>query len=280
MVASLVAGGRRPAGPRSCPWSAGCSGSRCSRAAARCCSASRRRKGRGRSWSPSRSRSTARPWASARPSSSAPADEPFVIQLTSEDPVTAQRGPVGRGADDAAVRERARRARARWVRSTSTSSRSQPATTTSSASTTPTTMTGTLTVGGGRRAARRARGAHGGGVGDRLRHRPRSICRRTRPTTITFDNADAGTTHNIAIYTDDTATDVLFDGPDVVGPDVIDYDVPAIDAGRLLLPLRHPPADGGDGRRRAGKERRAASAGADRRPRRSRGAAPPDAEGG
>src|SRR5262245_20291290 len=51
------------------------------------------------------------------------------------------------------------------------------------------------------------------------------------PTTITFDNRDAGVQHNIAIYSDDTLSDELFNGEIVTGPTTVDYAVPPIDPG-------------------------------------------------
>ena len=55
------------------------------------------------------------------------------------------------------------------------------------------------------------------------------------PATIRFENADAGTTHNIAIYTDDTVTTAIWDGPDLLGPGSVDYPVPPIDAGEYYF---------------------------------------------
>jgi len=76
-------------------------------------------------------------------------------------------------------------------------------------------------------------------------------------TTIHFENADAGTTHNIAIYTDDTAATAVWDGPDLIGPGSVDYDVPPIGAGEYFFRCdTHPtmfgtvvvaPAGGGAG---------------------------------
>jgi plastocyanin len=51
------------------------------------------------------------------------------------------------------------------------------------------------------------------------------------PFTINFDNQDAGQQHNIAIFTDDTATDNVFRGDLITGVDQTTYDVPAQDAG-------------------------------------------------
>jgi plastocyanin len=77
------------------------------------------------------------------------------------------------------------------------------------------------------------------------------------PTTITFDNQDAGVQHNIAIYTDDTLSDELFNGEVITGPASVDYAVPAIDPGSYyFLCIVHPTMNGsvavGDGGGEAG----------------------------
>ena len=65
------------------------------------------------------------------------------------------------------------------------------------------------------------------------------------PATITFDNRDAGVPHNIAIYTDDTLSDELFEGEIVTGPVTVDYAVPAIDPGSYyFLCVVHPTMNG------------------------------------
>ncbi len=65
------------------------------------------------------------------------------------------------------------------------------------------------------------------------------------PTTITFDNRDAGVQHNIAIYTDDSLSDELFNGEIVTGPTTVDYAVPPIDPGSYyFLCIVHPTMNG------------------------------------
>jgi plastocyanin len=60
-----------------------------------------------------------------------------------------------------------------------------------------------------------------------------------------FENQDAGTTHNIAIYTDDSASESLFDGPDITGPDSTDYQIPALDPGQYFFRCdTHPTMNG------------------------------------
>ena len=51
------------------------------------------------------------------------------------------------------------------------------------------------------------------------------------PTTITFENRDAGVQHNIAIYSDSSLADELFNGELVTGPTTIEYEVPALPPG-------------------------------------------------
>jgi plastocyanin len=52
-----------------------------------------------------------------------------------------------------------------------------------------------------------------------------------QPSTITFDNEDAGVQHNIAIYTDESATKALFQGDPVTGVATQDYHVDGLDPG-------------------------------------------------
>jgi len=65
------------------------------------------------------------------------------------------------------------------------------------------------------------------------------------PTTLTFDNEDAGVMHNIAIYTDDTLKQALFTGEKVTGPIVTKYSVDALDAGSYYFHCDvHPTMNG------------------------------------
>ena len=65
------------------------------------------------------------------------------------------------------------------------------------------------------------------------------------PTTITFENRDAGVQHNVAIYTDDTLAEELFNGEIVTGPATVDYAVPPIDPGSYyFLCVIHPTMNG------------------------------------
>ena len=82
------------------------------------------------------------------------------------------------------------------------------------------------------------------------------------PFTIEFDNRDEGTQHNIEIFTGpDPSGDTLFEGELVTGPDQVQYDVPALDAGEFAFNCVVHRDDGRQrpglrGRRRSGRRRR------------------------
>ena len=65
------------------------------------------------------------------------------------------------------------------------------------------------------------------------------------PATITFDNRDPGTQHNIAIYTDPELSQELFNGELVTGPETIEYAVPPLQPGEYyFLCIVHPTMNG------------------------------------
>ena len=65
------------------------------------------------------------------------------------------------------------------------------------------------------------------------------------PTTITFENRDAGVQHNIAIYSDSSVADELFNGELVTGPTTVQYEVPALPPGDLYFQcVVHPNMSG------------------------------------
>jgi plastocyanin len=65
------------------------------------------------------------------------------------------------------------------------------------------------------------------------------------PTTIRFDNKDAGIQHNIAIYQDDSLQKLLFRGELVTGPNTADYQVPGLPAGTYYFHCDvHPTMNG------------------------------------
>ena len=85
------------------------------------------------------------------------------------------------------------------------------------------------------------------------------------PTPITFDNQDAGTPHNIAIYTDDSLDESLFVGEIVTGPVDDGLRGPALPEGEFYFHCDvHPnmsgtvvvSGDGGGGRGGGGRRRR------------------------
>jgi plastocyanin len=66
-----------------------------------------------------------------------------------------------------------------------------------------------------------------------------------RPSTITFQNSDAGIQHNIAIFTDESMSQVLFRGDTVTGVASATYHVPPIDAGTYYFHCDfHPTMNG------------------------------------
>lgn len=66
------------------------------------------------------------------------------------------------------------------------------------------------------------------------------------PTTIRFDNKDAGTQHNIAIYQSEAdLTNPLFRGEVVTGPTTTTYDIPALKPGTYYFHCDvHPTMNG------------------------------------
>jgi len=65
------------------------------------------------------------------------------------------------------------------------------------------------------------------------------------PTTITLDNRDAGVQHNVAIYADDTRSEVLFQGELLTGAGTIAYQIPPLPAGEYYFQCDvHPNMNG------------------------------------
>src|SRR6185503_15914457 len=65
------------------------------------------------------------------------------------------------------------------------------------------------------------------------------------PTTITFENQDAGVQHNIAIFSDSSLGDELFNGELVTGPATTEYAVPALQPGEHYFQCNvHPNMSG------------------------------------
>jgi plastocyanin len=61
--------------------------------------------------------------------------------------------------------------------------------------------------------------------------------------TMTFDNQEPGVPHNVSIYTDQSATQPLFQGEVITGPATTTYQVPAIDAGEYFFRCDIHPVD-------------------------------------
>ena len=96
----------------------------------------------------------------------------------------------------------------------------------------PTTMTGTITVS-------EAGGGSGGGTGggglsisaSGLQYSTDKLAMPAdTPTTLTFDNQDAGVPHNFAVFKDAAYTQNVFTGDIVTGPATQDYSLPALPA--------------------------------------------------
>jgi plastocyanin len=105
----------------------------------------------------------------------------------------------------------------------------------------PTTMTGTITSSEG--------GSGGGGPtvkAESLTFNTSEIdLTAGQPTTLTFDNEDAGIPHNIAIYTDDSLSKTLFQGEQFPGVDTREYVIPALDPGTYFFHCDvHPTMNG------------------------------------
>jgi plastocyanin len=124
----------------------------------------------------------------------------------------------------------------------------------------PTSMTGTVRVvgrGGGGGEGGGGGGAGGGGGGattETLTAASLAFDTDTislpadEATTLTFDNQDASVQHNMSIYpaSDQVSPDTaLFQGDAITGPDQIDYQIPALEAGEYYFQCDiHPDMNG------------------------------------
>jgi plastocyanin len=114
------------------------------------------------------------------------------------------------------------------------------------------TMTGEMqavpTGGGGGGTGPGGPGPGGGGVtvvAQNVAFDTATIELEPVPTTITFENRDAGVQHNIAIYSDSSLGDELFNGDLVTGPATAEYAVPALPPGEHYFQCNvHPTMSG------------------------------------
>ena len=98
----------------------------------------------------------------------------------------------------------------------------------------PTTMVGTMTA---------APGGGGGGGGEGVTVVAANLAFDTDTielpadveTTITMDNQDAGTQHNVSIYADDSLAEELFKGELATGPVSVNYTIPPLPAGEYYF---------------------------------------------
>jgi plastocyanin len=115
------------------------------------------------------------------------------------------------------------------------------------------TMTGEMQAvpsggGGGGETGPGGPGAGGGGVtvvAQSLVFDTATIELEPVPTTITFENRDAGVQHNIAIFSDSSLGDELFNGELITGPATAEYAVPALQPGEHYFQCNvHPNMSG------------------------------------
>jgi hypothetical protein len=82
-------------------------------------------------------------------------------------------------------------------------------------------------------------------VNDQSFVRARVRAPANRPFEISFANRDDGTPHNVAIYTDESATEKWFSGDLVEGPATVTYHVPALEEGAYFFRCDvHPQMNG------------------------------------
>ena len=115
----------------------------------------------------------------------------------------------------------------------------------------PTTMTGKMQAvadGGPGETGPGGPGGPGGGVtvvAQNIAFDTSTIRLEPVPTTITFENRDAGVQHDIAIYSDSSLADELFGGELVTGPATVEYAVPALPPGEHYFQCNvHPTMNG------------------------------------
>jgi plastocyanin len=110
----------------------------------------------------------------------------------------------------------------------------------------PTVMNGTLTTSAGASTEGPGGGVSTSITASGLQFNTDSLTFAAgKPTQFTFNNDDAGTPHNLAIYTDDTLKENLFRGKIVTGVAKGDYTIPALKAGTYYFHCDvHPDMSG------------------------------------
>jgi len=105
----------------------------------------------------------------------------------------------------------------------------------------PTVMNGTLTIAAG--------ASPGEGAGGAVTVSAKGLAFSTKlidlpdgqPAQLTFQNQDAGVTHNIGIYSDQGYTQEVFRGSSVIGVNTATYTVPALQAGTYYFKCDYHP---------------------------------------
>jgi plastocyanin len=110
----------------------------------------------------------------------------------------------------------------------------------------PTTMTGTLTTSPGASTEGPGGGVSSSITASGLQFNTDSLTFEAgKPTQFTFNNDDQGTPHNLAIYTDDTLKQALFQGKIITGVAKGDYTIPALKPGTYYFHCDvHPDMNG------------------------------------
>jgi plastocyanin len=96
----------------------------------------------------------------------------------------------------------------------------------------PTTMTGTISVSAAQGGSSPAAPAGATEIAQNIQFVNKTLSLpANQPTTITFENKDPGTPHNIQIFTDQAYTTSVFKGSLVIGPATQVYDIPKLTPG-------------------------------------------------
>jgi plastocyanin len=109
----------------------------------------------------------------------------------------------------------------------------------------PTTMNGTLTVSAGAQPGGNTTGGQVIAAQNLAFDTNTLTFTADTPSTLTFQNNDAGIMHNVAIYTDASASKELFRGDPITGPDSVEYKIPGLPEGSYFFRCDiHPTMNG------------------------------------